>query len=100
LQDRALDLVDQPVGIDHLAAVDGGHRAHQPRTAALPVYLDLAGNGAVCRQILGTRERKAIAAAGRRLLALLPSERLCGLFDHVAPAPVAARFTAESSVVG
>ena len=31
LQDRAFDLVDQPVRIDHLTAVDRRHRAHQAR---------------------------------------------------------------------
>ncbi len=37
LHDRAFDLVDQPVRIDHLAAVDGRHRADQTRTAGLPL---------------------------------------------------------------
>src|SRR6202043_1579087 len=88
LHDRALDLVDQPVGVDHLAAVDGGHRAHRTRSAGLAVDLDPRGNGAIRREIFVARERKTEAAPLRCLLPLLPAKTLRRLVDDVAPAQI------------
>src|SRR5712664_2827781 len=88
LHDRAFDLVDQPVRIDHLTAIDRRYRAHQTRTPGLLVHFHLGGNGAISREILVARKGKAESAILGRLLTLLPTEALRRLLDHIAPAPI------------
>ena len=81
LHDRAFDLVDQPVRIDHLAAVDRRHRADQTRTAGLAVHLNLGSNGAIGRQILVARKGKAEAAILRRLSGRFFHPKPCAAFS-------------------
>jgi long-chain acyl-CoA synthetase len=92
LHDRAFDLVDQPIRIDYLTAVDGGDRTHQTRPPGLPVHFHFGGNGAVGREILVARKGEPKTAVLRRFLALPPSERLRRLVDDVAPAGVVEMF--------
>ena len=100
LHDRAFDLVDQPVRIDHLPAVDRRHRADQAWTAGLAIYLNLGSNGAIGRQILVTRKGKAEAAILRRFLAGSPPKTLRRLFDHGAAALIVKMFQSEFDRIG
>src|SRR6185437_138906 len=73
LDDPALDLVADSVGIDGLAAIHGGHCSKQPRGAVASIDADFDGNRDIRGLILVSREREAFATPGRATMAI-PAE--------------------------
>src|SRR5262249_12173102 len=82
LDDAALDLVDDAVGIDDLARVDRGDDAADAHPAALAIDLDVRDQRAVAGKVLVPGEgeptpARAVAAASR-----LPVGAPSGRLDH------------------
>src|SRR6478736_7760422 len=88
LHDRAFDLVDQPVRIDHLTAVDRRHRANQPRTPGLPIDFYLGSNSAIGRQILVARKSEPESPIQGRFSSAPPSKTLRGFLNYFAPTEI------------
>src|SRR5262249_11469266 len=89
LDEAALELVDDAVGIDDLAGVGGDRAAHETDGGGRVVDGELDGDGAPALLVLVAREGQAAAATAARGPRLrLPAEALGGGDEHVARARI------------
>src|SRR5439155_15613507 len=83
LDDGALDLVADAVGVDRHAAVAGGDGADRSDAAGRAVYLHFHRHRAVSREVLVLGEAEAAAAALREVGRARPAELVRGELHHV-----------------
>ena len=80
-----------PLGIDHLAGIDGGDGTHHARVAGFAFDLHLAGDGAIGGKVLVVGKGEAAAAAAARQFtarSVRPAEPLRDGGNHVASARI------------
>src|SRR5439155_2348445 len=100
LDDAALDLVDDAVGIHDLAGVHRGHDARDPHATAAAIDADVGDERAVAGEILVPGERDAAAAPAAAFRAWLPAGSLRRRLEHGAGARIAQVAQPEFDGVG
>src|SRR5262245_29777140 len=100
LDDTALDLVPDAIGVDGLTAVDGRYSTDRPHATGLVLDVDLDGDGTVGRQVLVPGEGEATTTPLWQLGPRLPSEPFGGALDDVLRALVSKMLEAEGNRIG
>src|SRR5262249_59758864 len=81
LDDAALDLIDDAVGVDDLAGVDGRDRARHPHASGRAIDDHVGDDGAITREVLVARERNTTSAGALAPGLRRPPGALSGGFD-------------------